>query len=106
MRLNPRPPVWYASYLATAYRLAGRTEEAITTFKGVTARTPKYLPPHLHLAAIYSELGREEEARAEVAEILTLNPNFSLEGVKQRWPFKDSALLERYLAALRKAGLK
>ncbi len=106
MRLNPRPPIWYSSYLATAYRLAGRTEEAITTFKGVTTRTPQYLPPHIHLAAIYSELGREEEARAEVAEILTLNPNFSLEGVKQRWPFKDSTVLERYLAALRKAGLK
>jgi adenylate cyclase len=58
------------------------------------------------LAASYSELGREEEARAEIAEVVKMNPQFSLEGMRQRWPYKDPADLERYLAALRKAGLK
>ena len=47
-----------------------------------------------------------EEARAEVAEVLRLNPNLSLEWLKQHGPFKDPADLERYVAALRKAGLK
>ena len=35
-----------------------------------------------------------------------LNPSFSLEGWKQMAASKDPALLERDLAALRKAGLK
>ena len=55
---------------------------------------------------IYSELGWEEEARAAVAEVLRLNPNFTLATARQTWPMKDPADLERVLAALRKAGLE
>jgi hypothetical protein len=54
----------------------------------------------------YSELGEEEAARAEAAEVLRLSPNFSLESMRQRNPYKDRARFERGLAALRKAGLK
>ncbi|MGH9426081.1 MAG: adenylate/guanylate cyclase domain-containing protein, partial [Terriglobia bacterium] len=64
------------------------------------------LGAHLTLAAVYGELGKEAEARAEAAEVLWLNPNFSLEVHKQRAPIKDPAMLERHIAALRKAGLK
>jgi hypothetical protein len=41
----------------------------------------------------------------EVAEILRLAPNWSLEFIRQL-PYKDPAEVERYVAALRKAGLK
>jgi class 3 adenylate cyclase len=51
-------------------------------------------------------LGRVEEAQAEVAEILRIIPNFSLEAWRQRVPNKNPSDLERMLAALRKAGLK
>ena len=60
----------------------------------------------MYLAAAYIELGREAEARAEAAEAQRLNPQFSLEVWKQRAPYKNPAVLERTLAALRKAGLK
>ncbi len=59
-----------------------------------------------NLAAIYSRLGRQEEARAEAAEILRISPNYSLEWAKQALPFKDPAVLERHLEAQREAGLK
>jgi hypothetical protein len=58
------------------------------------------------LAAIYSELGKEAEAQAEVVEVLRINPQFSLEVHRQRVPVKDPAILEGYLTALRQAGLK
>jgi hypothetical protein len=61
---------------------------------------------HLTLAAVYSALGRATEAQAEAAEVLRLNPKFSLEVHRERVPIKDSALLEQHIAALRKAGLK
>jgi len=60
---------------------------------------------HANLAACYAELGREGEARAEVAEILRLTPNWSLEVVRQL-PYKNPADLEHLVTALRKAGLK
>jgi hypothetical protein len=58
------------------------------------------------LAVVYSELGQTIEARAKASEVLRLNPQFSLEVHRQRMPIKDPAVLERHLAALRKAGLK
>ena len=88
------------------YATAGRPEEAISPLKQYITRYPNILDPHLTLAAVYSELGQEAEARAEAAEVLRLNPKFSLEVHKQRMPIKDPAVLERHIAALRKAGLK
>jgi len=38
--------------------------------------------------------------------VLRLNPKFSLAVHKERAPIKDPALLERQIAALRKAGLR
>jgi TolB-like protein/class 3 adenylate cyclase/Flp pilus assembly protein TadD len=106
LRLNPRSPFHYSFYLGHAYRLTGRYEEAIAALKRALTRNPDYLPVHENLAAVYSELGREAEARAEVAEVLRLSPHRSLEAFRQRLPHKDPAVTERYLAALRKAGLK
>src|SRR5262245_23687703 len=82
------------------------SKEAISPLKQYVARYPHQLGAHLTLAAVYSELGQETEARAEAAEVLRLNPQFSLEVHKQRVPIKDPATLERHSAALQKAGLK
>ena len=86
--------------------MAGRYEEARASLQRYLSRYPNILPYRLVLAAVYSELGQIVEAQAEAAEVLRLNPNFSLEVHKQRAPIKDPAVLERHIAALRKAGLK
>jgi adenylate cyclase len=89
-----------------AYVVAGRFEEARTALQRYLSRYPNILPVHLMLAAVYSELGQEAKAQVEAAEVLRLNPKFSLAVHQQRMPIKDPAVLERQLAALRKAGLK
>jgi adenylate cyclase len=96
----------YLASVSTAYALAGRAEEAIAPLKRFLSRYPNRLDAHLTLAGIYSGLGQAAEARAEAAEVLRLNPKFSLEVCKQRMPVKDPAVLEQSVAALRKAGLK
>src|SRR5262249_40196638 len=106
MRLNPHYPLLYVFVLGHSYYLMGRYEEAIAAYKKALTRNPNLLEAHFNLAVVYSELGREEEARAEAAEILRISPNFSLETWKQMIPYKDPAVVERQLAALRKAGLK
>jgi adenylate cyclase len=106
MRLNPHYPPYYLDELGRAYGLAGHYEEAIAAYKKVLIRDPDYSPTHLGLAITYSILGWEKETQAEAAEILRLNPGFSLEVDRQTWPYKDPAALERDIAALRKAGLK
>jgi adenylate cyclase len=105
-----RKPGFVADYhldsVGAAYYLAGRPEEAIAPLMQFLARYPNILGAHLTLAAVYSELGQTAEARAEAAEVLRLNPQFSLEVHKQRTPIKDPAVLEQHIAALHKAGLK
>ena len=86
--------------------MAGHYEEAVAPLQRYLSRYPNILPAHLMLAAVYSELGQAAEARAEVAEVLRLNPKFSLDVHRERAPIKDPAVLERHIAALRKAGLK
>jgi adenylate cyclase len=105
MRLNPRYPPNYLFNVSFAYRVAGRYEEALEPGKKVASLTPDSGPAHFNLAVIYSALGRMEEAQAEVAELLRLNPQASLETFRFI-PFKDPVVLERQLEALRKAGLK
>jgi adenylate cyclase len=106
LRLKPFFADGHLSSIGAAYDLAGRPEEAIAPLKQYLTHYPNILGAHLTLAAVYSELGKEAEARAEAAEVLRINPQFSLEVHKERVPIKDPAMLERHLAALRKAGLK
>jgi adenylate cyclase len=109
IRLNPRNPAYLASYLTVlgeASRLTGRDEEAISALKRALTLMPNLPGPHQILAVIYSEAGRAEEARAEAKEILKVSPNFSLEGLRQRLPYKDPGEVERVIAALRNAGLR
>ncbi|UCE33081.1 MAG: adenylate/guanylate cyclase domain-containing protein [Deltaproteobacteria bacterium] len=106
MRLNPIYPVWYLLNLGHAYFLTGRYEESIAALKRALVRNPHVWPAHVYLAASYIALGKEKKARAEAAEIVRINPNFSLETMRQRLPYKDQAVLERLFDSLRKAGLK
>jgi len=106
LRLKPPYADRHLDSVGAAYVLAGQPEEAIAPLRQYLTHYPNILGAHLTLVAVYSELGRGTEARAAAAEVLRLNPQFSLEVHKQRVPIKDLAVLERHLAALRKAGLK
>ena len=51
-------------------------------------------------------MGREKEARAEAAEVLRINPKFSLDLYAKRLPYKDQSEIDKFANAMRKAGLK
>jgi tetratricopeptide (TPR) repeat protein len=106
MRLNPQYPPNYLNLLGSAYRTAGRCEEAIAPLQKAITLSPDLIPAHGNLAICYVELGQLEKARVEIAEVLRLSPNVSLESQTQNMPYKDPADLERYINGLRKAGLK
>jgi TolB-like protein/class 3 adenylate cyclase/Tfp pilus assembly protein PilF len=106
MRLNPFPRSFYFMYLGNAYMYEGMYGESITAYKKALRVQPNNLFPHLRLAAVYSLLDRKEEAHAEAAEVLRINPKFSLEHFSKTIPFKNQADTEHLINALRKAGLK
>ena len=106
IRLNPIPPNWYLFSLGDAYCLKGQYEEAIAVYTRVVDRNPEDILALIGLAATYGLMGRGKEARAQAAEVLRINPKFSLEYFARTLPYKNKAHIEQYIEALRKAGLK
>jgi len=51
-------------------------------------------------------MGREKQARAEAAEVLRINPKFSVDSYAKTSMQKDQAKLDTLIDALRQAGLK
>jgi adenylate cyclase len=106
IRLNPRGPAFYFTLYGMALTMTGRLEEAVSEYKKGLQRAPESIPAHTHLAATYSMMGREKEAHAEAAQVLKINPKFSLDYWAKVLPYKDQSVTDRLVAALRKAGLK
>ncbi len=106
MRLNPKPPSYVYSWQGLAYYHAGMYEEAVSALEKALSLQPNSISILLRLAACYSSLGREEEARVEVAKVLKLNPKLSLAYLSKTYPYKNRADLDQMINALRKAGLK
>jgi hypothetical protein len=51
-------------------------------------------------------MGRDAEARAQAKEVLRIDSNFSMDSYSKRYGYKNKDDWNRYMDALRKAGLK
>ena len=107
IRLTPfGASVLYRDY-GGALRITSRFEEAVSAYKKAIQIAPDNIVAHLSLAAAYIMMGREKDARAEAAEVLRINPKFSLDNyAKILPPARDQSRRDEYINALRKAGLK
>jgi tetratricopeptide (TPR) repeat protein len=90
-----------------AYTQLGRWEEAISVLKRFLDRHEDHLWVHALLVEDYIEIGHEDAARAEAAEVLRLNPQFSLKMfVPTNIILTTTPGGKLFEADLRKAGLK
>jgi adenylate cyclase len=105
MQLDPSGHDVYLGTVGMAYLQMGRNEEAIPVLKRHLVVVPNNLVIHLSLCIAYAELGRDQEARAEAAEVLRISPRFTLADPK-KWVIKDVAMAARWNSELRKIGLK
>ena len=103
IRLDPRHPEKYSMPEGVAYNGMGRYAEAVEALKRSDQNNPWV---HVNLVYAYSELGREQDARAEAAEVRRISPGFSLEEVERMPGNWHGPLGQRYLSDLRKSGLK
>ena len=102
--LSPHYPPAYLGTLGNAYRLAGRTEQAIATFKAYHARNPGF--GLTDLVIIYQQIGQADEARRTVEQLMAARPNFTIGGwLKTQFIRRDTAQVEADREALRAAGL-
>ena len=101
-RLNPLCPDWYDWVVGIAAFHDHRYEDALVAFEGVHDGS-NFL--RSDLAAVYVRLGRLDDARRVVAQMLKLQPDYSL-GTERLRPFKNPAVLQSFIADLQEAGLK
>ncbi|MCG6533321.1 MAG: tetratricopeptide repeat protein [Syntrophales bacterium LBB04] len=106
IRLDPIPPYATLTGLAISLMMVDRYEEAVAIFKKVLQKVPDNLLCQLGLTATYSIMGRDADARAQAKEVLRIDPNFSMDRYSKRPPHKNKGYWNRYMDALRKAGLK
>jgi len=106
IRLNPIASRLNYQFLGIALMMTGRFDEAVSAYKKALQGSPNALWPHINLTATYSMMGREKDAQAEAAEVLRINPKFSLDFWAKTSLMKEQSERDKIYNALRKAGLK
>jgi class 3 adenylate cyclase len=104
------PHYWdhfYHWVLGSAFFTMDRNCDAISSLRRSIESDPKFFPAHVHLAAIYAEVGQPKRAHRAVAEVLKISPDLSLRTFESRRPFgyKDENVWRRLVNGLRRAGL-
>jgi tetratricopeptide (TPR) repeat protein len=110
MRVSPHDTeanVWVA-YVALAKLHLGAYEEALDLYRRSKELNPNYATGRFNMAATLVELGRLDEARAEVQAALALNPGFTIRRYRAGAQSDNPAFLkgsERIIENMRKAGV-
>ena len=105
-RLSPVDPKGYFPMLglAAAHFFAGHFEETVTLTGRVLIEVPTHNVARRYRAAALAHLGRIDEAKGVVAELLKAQPTSSLR-TSRSTRFHDPQMAELYLTGLEKAGL-
>jgi serine/threonine protein kinase/tetratricopeptide (TPR) repeat protein len=103
---HPSAPYWYFFKAMACTRLGNFEEAAACGFKCVEMH-PHFYMAHYILANALGHVGRYDEARAEMATTLAINPNISEPLLTREWVVitRDREMTELQLAGLRKAGI-
>jgi adenylate cyclase len=105
MQINPQGTGIYLSMKGRLLFFLKRYDEALQVLRKSLERNPAFDRTHLHMAATLAELGRIEDAGWSIDEALAISPNLSLTRERSESLYRDSADLDRYVDALRLAGL-
>ncbi|MGD8841794.1 MAG: adenylate/guanylate cyclase domain-containing protein [Gammaproteobacteria bacterium] len=103
--INPRGTGVYLSVEGRVLFLAQRYEAALPRLVEAAARNPGFDVTQMALAAVYVRLGRLDDAAWSIEEALSITPGLTLSQLRRDSLYRDSADLERWLGALREAGL-
>jgi len=105
MRFSPLHAPWHVVVAAHANRLLGRYEEAVVLYQRSIKQAPEYILPHIGLTACYTAMGRLEDARAQAAEVLRIDPGYSIGRYATVLTYQQPEHAQRSRDALREAGL-
>ncbi len=104
-RINPQSTGVYSAISGRILFLMRRYEEALPYLELAVERNPAFDRTHLHLAALYAQLGRLDDAAWSVEEALAINPDVSLSRERRESIYLRQSDIDHYVGALRKAGV-
>ena len=102
MRLNPYHPERFWSHLGRAYFVAHRYAEAMAAFQKISAPDSGH---HAFLAAATARSGGGEAAKAHAANVLALDPAFSIASHLEKMHYANDDDRDHHREALIEAGL-
>jgi adenylate cyclase len=102
MRLNPYHPERFWNHLGRAFYCAEKFAEAAESFARITR--PDYTH-HAFLAATFAQMGNAVAAAAHAAEVIKLEPTFSVAAYLTTQHYKHDVDRKRHEAGLLMAGL-
>jgi adenylate cyclase len=105
MRLNPISPNNYFWGIGLSYAFTGQYNEAIKFCEKAVRQEPDNLLARLVMTVVYSLSGQDEKAHAEAAEVLRIQPKFTIGKFKKKVTYKNKSDAEKFLGALRKAEI-
>jgi adenylate cyclase len=105
LRRNPRPPFWYLFGLGHARFLTQDYQGAIIAFRRGVQTNPSWLPNRYYLAASYAQAGDPAKAEFELGQgaVRTVMPSVIAGDLT---PYRNSADLNHFMDAMRKAGVR
>jgi adenylate cyclase len=105
-RLSPIDPRAYVplSGIVTAHFFARNFEEAVTRARRILVEWPKHAVSLRYLAASLAHLGRRDEARRVIDDLLQVQPNSSLSRSRHA-RFRHPWMYDLYVGGLEAAGL-
>jgi adenylate cyclase len=102
MRRNPYHPERYWNHLGRAYFVAHRYDEALESFRHISALDHAH---HAFMAACYAYLGDAAAAKSHVEEALKLQPAFSVGSYIETMHYQQDVDRAHHREGLLKAGL-
>ena len=104
MKLNPYHPTWFHLVPFMDYYRRGEYENAFA--EALKFNYPEVLWDPVMRAATLGQLGRQNEAKTAVSQLLKLESDFATRGRRLISRYvKVDALIDRIIEGLRKAGL-
>jgi TolB-like protein/DNA-binding CsgD family transcriptional regulator len=105
VRIYPYTPNDTVFNLAMVYALMGEHERSVAFAEEYARRVPSDIFAYTALAVAYAFAGRKDASRRAVETLRARFPFYGLESFIRHEPFRDDAMHERVISAVREAGL-
>ena len=108
MRLSPYYPDWFVGILADAHYGVGEYKQSAAVLLRLLKRSDgadSICHCRVGIALSYAALGREDEAREQIALLRAEDPQITISRLRTSTLDKDTSLVERRAVVLKRLGL-